>query len=113
MSEMACYDEERLAWLLSMLPPAPEAWVCAAKELPLARFELADVPGAVAESAFRADLQVREESVELADVEAHGRPGPAVENTSSESASRDASETGKDGADETGEDSPSLPEPRG
>lgn len=37
---MRRYDESRLAELLSVLPPAPEAWVRAAQELPLARREL-------------------------------------------------------------------------
>jgi hypothetical protein len=32
---MAAYDEERLGEILSALPPAPEAWVRAAKDLPL------------------------------------------------------------------------------
>jgi hypothetical protein len=31
------YDEEKLGELLSALPPAPEAWVRAAQNLPLAR----------------------------------------------------------------------------
>jgi hypothetical protein len=34
------YDEERLAELLRLLPPAPAAWVEAAKQLPFARREL-------------------------------------------------------------------------
>ena len=34
---MTTYDEERLAELLALLPPAPRAWVQAAQELPLAR----------------------------------------------------------------------------
>jgi hypothetical protein len=33
-------DESRIAELLSVLAPAPEAWVRAAQELPLARREL-------------------------------------------------------------------------
>ena len=32
--------EERLAALLALLPPAPEAWVEAAKQLPAARAQL-------------------------------------------------------------------------
>jgi hypothetical protein len=32
---MATYDEEKLGEILSALPPAPEAWVRAAKDLPL------------------------------------------------------------------------------
>ena len=33
---MTTHDEERIAGLLSLLKPAPEAWVKAAQELPLA-----------------------------------------------------------------------------
>ena len=36
-------DEARLAELLRMLPPAPEAWVRAAQELPLARLGLDEI----------------------------------------------------------------------
>lgn len=32
---MAVYDEEKLGEILSALPPAPEAWVRAAQDLPL------------------------------------------------------------------------------
>jgi hypothetical protein len=32
---MATYDEEKLGEILSALPPAPKAWVRAAKDLPL------------------------------------------------------------------------------
>jgi hypothetical protein len=34
------FDEESIAALLSALPPAPEAWVQAAEQLPAARLEL-------------------------------------------------------------------------
>jgi hypothetical protein len=34
------FDEERIAALLRMLPPAPRGWVRAAQELPVARSEL-------------------------------------------------------------------------
>ena len=34
---MTRYPEERLAELLRLLPPAPQGWVEAAQELPLAR----------------------------------------------------------------------------
>jgi hypothetical protein len=51
------YDEERLADLLRTLPPAPQAWVQAAQELPLARRELDEiVERAVADAQFRAAL---------------------------------------------------------
>ena len=34
---MSAYDEDRLSELIAALPPAPEAWVLAAQELPFAR----------------------------------------------------------------------------
>ena len=37
------YDEERLASLLKMLPPAPEGWVKAAQVLPQARAEIDEI----------------------------------------------------------------------
>lgn len=37
MTPVPAYDEERLGELLSSLPPAPEAWVKAAQNLPVAR----------------------------------------------------------------------------
>jgi hypothetical protein len=40
---MTDYDEITLGRLLRRLPPAPEAWVRAAQELPLARLGLDDI----------------------------------------------------------------------
>ena len=57
------YSEERLSELLSALPPAPQGWVRAAQELPLARRSL----DGIVERA-RADLEYRERV--LADLEA-------------------------------------------
>src|SRR5262245_6339790 len=37
---MSGYDEERIAELLAVLPPAPAGWVEAAQELPRARAEI-------------------------------------------------------------------------
>lgn len=59
---MTAYDEHRLAELIKALPPAPQAWVEAAQELPLARGELDDIVArAEADRAFRnalvADLE--------------------------------------------------------
>jgi hypothetical protein len=49
------YDEERLAALLKMLPPAPEGWVKAAQELPQARMEIDEIAQrAEADAEFRA-----------------------------------------------------------
>ena len=39
-AQMPAYDEENLGELLSALPPAPEAWVRAAKEIPQMRTRL-------------------------------------------------------------------------
>ena len=52
---MTGYDEERIAELLRLLPPAPMGWVQAAQELPAARDEIAAlVARAEADAAFRA-----------------------------------------------------------
>jgi len=49
------HDEERLAQLLKMLPPAPEGWVKAAQELPRARQEIDEIAArAEADAEFRA-----------------------------------------------------------
>ena len=40
---MTSYDEEHLGELLSALPPAPVAWVKAAKEVPFARQRLDEI----------------------------------------------------------------------
>lgn len=59
---MTAYDEQRLAELIRALPPAPQAWVEAAQELPLVRGTLDDIVArAEADLAFRdalvADLE--------------------------------------------------------
>jgi hypothetical protein len=60
---MSTYDEERLAELLAVLPPAPRGWVEAAQELPLALKQLDGlVARAEADAAYRAQV--------LADLEA-------------------------------------------
>jgi len=68
---MSRYDETRIGELLRRLPPAPEAWVRAAQELPLARLGLDDLVRRAEEDAeFRArvvaDLEValRDEGLE-------------------------------------------------
>ena len=54
---MTAFDEERLARLIQALPPAPEAWVRAAQELPLAKAELDEIVArAEADVEFRARL---------------------------------------------------------
>jgi hypothetical protein len=52
---MSAYDEERLARLIGMLPPAPDGWVQAAQELPAARRGLDQLAArAETDAAFRA-----------------------------------------------------------
>ena len=54
---MSRYDETRIGELLRRLPPAPEAWVRAAQELPLARLGLDDlVRRAEQDAEFRAQV---------------------------------------------------------
>ena len=54
---MSAYDEEQLARLIGLLPPAPEAWVQAAQELPAARRGLDElVARAEQDVAFRAKV---------------------------------------------------------
>ena len=54
---MAVYPEDRLAELIAVLPPAPEGWVRAAKELPFAKRDLDEVVArAEADAAFRQAL---------------------------------------------------------
>jgi hypothetical protein len=55
--DMSRYDEPRIGELLRRLPPAPEAWVRAAQELPLARLGLDDLVRRAEEDAeFRSRL---------------------------------------------------------
>lgn len=54
---MSGYDETRLAALLRALPPAPQAWVQAAKDLPRARREFDEIVArAEADAGFRQAL---------------------------------------------------------
>jgi hypothetical protein len=70
------YDETQLGELLAGLPPAPEAWVRAAQELPLLRLGLEDiVERAREDEAFRRALIADLESA----LEAEGfEPDPAL-----------------------------------
>jgi hypothetical protein len=67
------HDEEHLGDLLSALPPAPEAWVRTAKEMPVAQQRLADiVERAEADEDYRRRVVTDPESaLEEADVVAH------------------------------------------
>jgi hypothetical protein len=54
---MSAFNEDRLAELIGALPPAPEAWVRAAQELPMARTELDEIVArAEADAEFRRAL---------------------------------------------------------
>jgi hypothetical protein len=54
---MTTYDEQRLAELLRLLPPAPSAWVRAAQELPLLQQGLGELLERVeADAEFRRRL---------------------------------------------------------
>lgn len=54
---MTGYDEERIAVVLRLLPPAPQGWAQAAQELPLARAAIESIVArAEADAAFRARL---------------------------------------------------------
>jgi hypothetical protein len=70
---MTSYDEERLGELLSALPPAPEASVQAAKEVPLTRRRLDEiVERAEADDDYRRRVvSDPERALEEADVVAH------------------------------------------
>jgi hypothetical protein len=73
---MTALDEERLARLIRALPPAPEGWVRAAQELPLARAELDQIiTRAEADAEFRARLFADLEEALAAD---GYEPGPAL-----------------------------------
>ena len=70
------YDEERLARLLALLPPAPEGWVRAAQELPAARAGLDEIVSrAEADQAFRAKVVA---DLEAALSEAGCEPDPRI-----------------------------------
>lgn len=69
-------DEEQLAELIATLPPAPEAWVKAAQELPLARKGLDEiVERAREDEAFRRQLVA---DLEAALEQAGYEPDPAL-----------------------------------
>jgi hypothetical protein len=70
------YDEIRLAELLQALPPAPEAWVRAAQQLPAARRGLDQlVERAVADAEFR---KIVEADLEAALRQAGHEPEPVL-----------------------------------
>lgn len=59
---MSDIDEQRIAELLRRLPPAPEAWVAAAQQLPQERLALDSL-------VARAEADVAERQAILADLE--------------------------------------------
>ena len=73
---MTAYDEQRLAELIRALPPAPEAWVTAAQEIPLASGTLDSIVArAEADIAFRDALVANlEEALRLEGYEPEAIP---------------------------------------
>jgi hypothetical protein len=69
---MTSHDEQEIAELIGMLPPAPAAWVSAARELPRTERELKQVlPQIEGEAASRAkDTKALEAAIEAAGLEA-------------------------------------------
>jgi hypothetical protein len=70
---MPAYDEEQLGQLLSALPPAPDEWVRAAKDIPHMRERVAQiVERAETDDEYRRKVVANPESaLEEADVAAH------------------------------------------
>ena len=70
---MPRYDEEKLGETLSALPPAPESWVNAAHDIPLAQRKLEEiVERADADDDYRLRvIEDPEAALEEADVVAH------------------------------------------
>lgn len=73
MTIVPTYDEEKLGELLSALPPAPEAWVRAAQNLPLAQKGVDEiVERAETDEEFRRRvIEDPKAALEEADVVAH------------------------------------------
>lgn len=73
---MSGYDEVKLAELLRTLPPAPQAWVRAAQDLPAARREMDEIVArAQADAEFRQALLA---DLERAVAAAGYEPRPAL-----------------------------------
>ena len=74
MTPVPAYDEERLGELLSSLPPAPEAWVKAAQNLPIARKGVDEIVERAEEDEEyrRRVIEDPRAALEEADVVAHG-----------------------------------------
>lgn len=70
---MPRYDEEKLGEILSALPPAPEAWVKAAQEIPVAQQVVEEiVERADADEQYRRRvIEDPEAALQEADVVAH------------------------------------------
>lgn len=73
MTTVPSYDEEKLGEILSALPPAPEAWVKAAHDIPLAQRGLAEIVerADTDEEYRRRVIEDPEAALEEADVVAH------------------------------------------
>ncbi len=76
MTQADVYDEERIGRLIGLLPPAPEGWEQAAKEIPAFRRSLDEIVSrAEADAAFRPALAA---NLETALREAGYEPEPRL-----------------------------------
>jgi hypothetical protein len=82
MNSIPEHNEERIAALLHELPPAPEAWVKAAQELPRARQEIEEIAARVeADKDYRAAVTADlEAALEAAGYELHPSLLPTLRN---------------------------------
>ena len=73
MTIVPTYDEEKLGEILSALPPAPKAWVDAAKDIPVRRKAIEEIVerADTDESYRRRVIEEPEAVLEEADVVAH------------------------------------------
>lgn len=73
MTYRAIYDEGRIAKLLQALPPAPQAWVEAAQELPSAQREIDTIAArAKDDQEFQAEVIADLANIEVAEPRTYG-----------------------------------------
>jgi hypothetical protein len=73
MTYRAIYDEGRIAKLLQALPPAPQAWVEAAQELPSAQREIDEIAArADDDQEFREKVIADLDKIQVAEPRSYG-----------------------------------------
>ncbi len=75
---MGAWNEERLASLLRLLPPAPPAWVQAAQELPAARAALDELAARAQADRELREALIRDLEAALEQEGVEAPPGPLV-----------------------------------